>query len=163
MMTVTGVQCIMMAVLKQRHPGLLFQNGGPLKLCYNFCKGFVKRELNWTIRKATTAAQKVPANWKTEVLNMTKRLAIHVYQGRIPRELLFSMDETFSYFVPMGHASTLDVRGAKVRCFVHIVWQNKLTCIFMTCRRSTLSGLTTNGAALSQSPQQVMARCYQCK
>lgn len=46
---------------------------------------------------------------------MTKRLAIRVYEGQIPKQLLFSMDETFCYFVPMGHSVTLAERGAKVR------------------------------------------------
>lgn len=79
----------MRSVLTHRHPGILHENGGPLKLSYNFCKKFVRRELNWVLRKSTTAAQKVPQNWKEEVLLMTKRLGVLVYQGRIPQELLF--------------------------------------------------------------------------
>lgn len=109
---------IMRAVLQQRHPDILFENGGPLKLSYNMCKAFVDRHLNWTLRKSTTAAQKVPANWVTQVDDMTKRLAVTVFEGAIPKELLFSMDETFCFFVPMGHATTLHERGAKVCQFI---------------------------------------------
>lgn len=106
---------IMKAVLQQRHPTILFENGGTLKLTYNTCKSFVHRHLNWTLRKSTTAAQKVPANWEQQVEDMIKRLAVTVFEGDIPKELLFSMDETFCFFVPMGHATTLHERGAKVR------------------------------------------------
>lgn len=103
----------MKAVLKQRHPEILIENGGPLKLSKWFCKSFVKKYLNWTFRRATTAAQKVPIDWERQVLHMTQRLAINVFEGQIPRELLFSMDETFCFFVPMGHTSTLAQRGSK--------------------------------------------------
>lgn len=113
-LSVASVQTIMRAVLKERHPEILHENGGKLKLSYHFCAAFVKTNLNWTLRKATTAAQKVPANWKQQVLDMTKRLAITVHEGNIPRQLLFSMDETFCFFVPMGHCTTLTERGAKV-------------------------------------------------
>lgn len=106
---------IMRAVLQQRHPDILFENGGTLKLSYNFCRAFVSKQLNWTLRKSTTAAQKVPANWEELVHDMNRRLAVTVFEGAIPKELLFSMDETFCFFVPMGHATTLHERGAKVR------------------------------------------------
>lgn len=109
-----SVQAIMRAVLKQRHPHILYENGGKLKLSKWFCKRFVKKHLNWCVRRATTAAQKLPSNWQKLVDDMIKRLAIVVYEGRIPQELMFSMDETFCFFVPMGHATTLAQRGSKV-------------------------------------------------
>ena len=108
------MQMILRAVLQERHPDILHENGGRLKLSYNFCKSFVNKHLNWTLRRGTTAAQKLPVNWSEQVNDMTKRLAIRVYEGRIPRELLFSMDETFCYFVPMGHPVTLAERGTRV-------------------------------------------------
>lgn len=111
---------ILRAVLKERHPDILYENGGKLKLSRNFCKTFVSKHLNWTLRRATTAAQKLPLNWADQVLDMTKRLAIRVYEGKIPKELLFSMDETFCFFVPMGHTVTLAERGTKVSTVSHI-------------------------------------------
>lgn len=105
----------MRAILTERHPSILYENGGSLKLSKKFCSKFVKKYLNWTFRKATTAAQKVPQNWEKLVDDMIKRLAVVVYEGKIPQELMFSMDETFCYFVPMGNAFTLAQRGSKVR------------------------------------------------
>lgn len=123
-----SVQSIMRAILKERHPTILYENGGTLKLSKWFCKKFVKRHLNWTIRKATTAAQKVPHNWHMLVDEMIKRLAIVVYEGQIPKELLFSMDETFCFFVPMGHTTTLAERGSKVR--VHATFSIRSPTIY---------------------------------
>jgi len=74
--------------------------------------------MNWSFRKATTAAQKLPKNWAEQVENMNKRLSILVYDGKIPRELMFSMDETFCFFVPMGNSYTLAERGSKVRFLI---------------------------------------------
>lgn len=108
----------MRAILNERHPSVLYENGGKLKLSKFFCKHFVKKHLNWSVRKATTAAQKVPNNWQQLVDDMVKRLAVVVYEGKIPQELMFSMDETFCYFVPMGNASTLAERGSKVSCAI---------------------------------------------
>ena len=109
-----SVQVIMKAILSERHPDMLHENGGPLKLSKWFCKAFVRRHMNWSFRKATTAAQKLPKNWAEQVENMNKRLSILVYDGKIPRELMFSMDETFCFFVPMGNSCTLAERGTKV-------------------------------------------------
>ena len=113
-LNLVSVQPIMRAVLQQRHPEILKENGGPLKMCKWFCKSFVRRYLNWSFRRATTAAQKVPGDWEKQVEDMVKRLGIVVFEGMVPKELLFSMDETFSFFVPMGNTTTLAVRGSKV-------------------------------------------------
>jgi len=114
-LNLNSVQSIMRAILKERHPTVLYENRGTLKLSKHFCTAFGRKHLNWSVRKATTAAQKVPQNWEKLVDDMVKRLAIVVYEGKIPQELMFSMDETFNAFVPMGHATTLAERGAKVR------------------------------------------------
>lgn len=119
----------MKSVLQERHPDILFENGGPLKLSHWFCKAFVSKHLNWTLRKATTAAQKVPQNWQQLVLDMNKRLACIVFEGAIPPSLLFSMDETFSFFVPMGHSTTLAERGSRVG--VHSYCSRSFTFIRM--------------------------------
>lgn len=113
-LNLVSVQPIMKAVLQQRHPEILSDNGGPLKVSKWFCKSFVRKHLNWSFRRATTAAQKLPENWEKQVDDMVKRLGVVVFEGQVPKELLFSMDETFSFFVPMGHTSTLAPRGSKV-------------------------------------------------
>ncbi len=47
---------------------------------------------------------------------MNLRMAWCCYLYKIPPELVFSMDETFVWYTPMGMATTYDIRNAKQVC-----------------------------------------------
>ena len=47
------------------------------------------------------------------MLDMNYRLAWNVKMHDIPPELIVTMDETFTYFVPMGQATTYDKTNSK--------------------------------------------------
>ncbi len=69
--------------------------------------------LRWVTRKATTKAQKLPKDWEAQVDQMNIRIGYLAAKYNIDKRLVFSMDETYSLFVPMGGTTTFAVKGAR--------------------------------------------------
>ena len=62
-------------------------------------------------RRATGAAQKLPANADQLIEDMNLRMALMVFTYDIPRELCFAMDETFAKHQPAA-ISTYNKKAA---------------------------------------------------
>lgn len=58
-------------------------------------------------------AQKMPRNYQTLVLNMNLRAAYCVFEGNIPPQLFYSMDETGYHLLPMNGSYTFEVKGSR--------------------------------------------------
>ena len=67
---------IMQAVLEERCPGMLEQ----FKLSNTFVKDWLRNEMQYSWRARTTAASKLPANWKELGVDMAKRIAVNMHQ-----------------------------------------------------------------------------------
>ena len=101
------------AVLSERCPKLLVENGGPFKVSMSWVSNWLYLRLKWVCRASTTAAQKVPENAAQPVKDMCRRISILAFLYQVPSSLLYAMDETFFFFVPMGGARTYDKQNSK--------------------------------------------------
>lgn len=54
-----------------------------------------------------------PSDWEIKVEDMHLRMAAAVMLHSIPKELVYSMDETFVFFVPMKGTRTYAEKGSK--------------------------------------------------
>lgn len=102
---------LLAGMVQVRRPELLKANGGPLSFSYPTVRRFLIQDMGWTLRQATGAAQKAPDNWEGIVEDHHLRMASKVYAKSIPPELVFSMDETFVWLIPMGNATTFHKKG----------------------------------------------------
>ncbi len=94
------------------------QNFGRLQPFLWKCPLLCKRpKYSWILHRcATGAAQKLPKDYERLVDVMNLCMAWCCYLYKIPLELVFSMDETFVWYTPMGMATTYDIRNAKHVC-----------------------------------------------
>jgi hypothetical protein len=101
-------------VLQTDAPSVLVEHGGKLHPSREWIRLFLRGEpLKWTFRRATTVAQKLPANWVQLLLEMNQRMAIKVFSLGIPKELVYSCDETYLHFVPMSNAGSFAPIGSR--------------------------------------------------
>ena len=56
--------------------------------------------MNWTIRKDTTAASKLPLHWMKQGLNMNYRVAYLTKVYGIPSSLVINLDQMGVHLVP---------------------------------------------------------------
>jgi hypothetical protein len=68
----SSIQGIIKAIIRKEEPILLSNTSRTgFKVGLKWTRAFIKTELHWTYRVATTAAQKLPSNWEVQVLRMT--------------------------------------------------------------------------------------------
>jgi hypothetical protein len=93
----------MISIIKKKAPELLLEDGRTaFKVSIEWVKRFLKSKLNWTIRKATTAASKLPNDWELQGLKMAQRVAYLVKCYNVPQELVVNTDQTGIHLMPTG-------------------------------------------------------------
>jgi hypothetical protein len=107
-MKIRNIRIIMQAMIKHFKPDLLEQ----LKFSKSFICKFVRNNLQWTTRRRTTAASKLPADWEAQGRAMIERIAVLVKQYNIPRNLIINFDQTGVHLVPQSN-TTYEKKGAK--------------------------------------------------
>jgi hypothetical protein len=122
---------LMRVVLEQHCPPLLQQ----LKLSNSFVSNWVREELNFTWRLRTTAAQKLPLDWRTQGMYMAKRIAVNVHQYRVHPSLIINMDQTGLHLVPAS-SRTYALKGSKEVPVIGAEDKRQITC----CIASAMSG-----------------------
>ncbi|KAG8705120.1 hypothetical protein FRC08_001834 [Ceratobasidium sp. 394] len=76
------------AFSKVTHSGRLF------RCSERFVRRFLRKELGWSVRKSTRAAQKYPSNVRTVLLNAFLRIACAVRDFVIPASCIVNVDQT---------------------------------------------------------------------
>jgi hypothetical protein len=108
------VRILIISIIKKKAPELLLEEGQTtFRVSLQWVKRFLKNELNWTIRKATTAASKLPKDWKIQSLRMAQRVAYLVKYYNIPFELVVNTDQTGIHLMPTGGTKTWEEKRAK--------------------------------------------------
>lgn len=79
----------------------------------HFARVMVARNLGWSWRRGTTAAQKLPLDWTEKQLDMAARLASLVFEHDVPPELVLNWDQTGVWLMPTSGSCTYDQRGRK--------------------------------------------------
>jgi hypothetical protein len=109
------VRCIIIALITEQAPELFehhFKDGSTFRVSDSFCKKFLDRSLALTMRKATKAAQKLPADAEDQCENAFLRRAWTIKDHRIPAELVINADQTGVVYLP-GSRMTYAPRGSK--------------------------------------------------
>ncbi len=81
-----------------------------------FSRKFLNRYLEWTWKRATMAASKLPENWEQEGDEMAFRVFALCKTKGIPPELVCNSDQTAVHLRPSTE-QTYEVKGVKeVKC-----------------------------------------------
>jgi hypothetical protein len=97
------IQGIIKAIISKRQPHLLEDSSG-FCVSYKWTLAFIKAEMNWSYRAATTAAGKLPFDYEVQGKKMAERCAYLVKIHNIPEELVVNTDQTGVHLVPTGGA-----------------------------------------------------------
>jgi hypothetical protein len=72
--TIQSIRWVMVAVMTAECPELLLQ----LKLSKTFISRWCKRQMNWSWRRGTTEAAKLPIDWQQRGIDTAKRIAVNM-------------------------------------------------------------------------------------
>ena len=72
--TIQSVRWVMQAVFQSECPELLLK----LKLSKAFISRWSKQQMNWSWRRGTTEAAKLPIDWQQQGIDMAKRIAVNM-------------------------------------------------------------------------------------
>jgi hypothetical protein len=109
-----SIRNLIIPFIQKRAPDLLVQeNSTSFKVSLSWVREFARNELNWSFRKATTAASKLPKDWELQGLRMTQRIAYLVKCYNVPCELVVNTDQTGIHLVPTGGTKTWEEKGSK--------------------------------------------------
>jgi len=100
-------------MLEALAPQLLDDRPGGFTVSRQWTNEFMKVYMNWTIRKGTTAASKLPLDWMEQGLNMNYRVAYLAKVYGIPSSLVVNSDQTGIHLVPAAGGKTWDAKGSK--------------------------------------------------
>lgn len=102
------IRHIMRIVIENKNPQLLSE----LKLSANFISIWAREELGWSWRLRTTAASKLPLDWRQQGIEMAKRIAFNIQIHKIHPSLVINMDQTGVLLAP-ADSRTYEAHGAK--------------------------------------------------
>jgi hypothetical protein len=97
----TSVRGLIRTMIEKRAPTLLenkSQSG--FKVFLAWTRDFVRTNLNWSFRKGTGSARKLPKDWEEQGLLMAQRAAYLVKAHSIPLELMVNSDQTSIHLIP---------------------------------------------------------------
>jgi hypothetical protein len=102
------IRLVMRAIMGQRQPALLQE----LKLSSGFVSTWAREQLSWTWRVRTTAASKVPLDWREQGVLMAKRIAFNIQAYKVHPSLVINMDQTGVHLAPVD-SRTYETKGCK--------------------------------------------------
>ena len=113
--SVITVRAVILASIARLRPEILehtFHDGTCFRASESFVRKFLHDTMQWSIRKATRAAQKLPPNWEDQCEKSALRKAHHIKENDIPPELWVNSDQTQNLYAP-GNKATWAETGAK--------------------------------------------------
>ncbi|QRV83006.1 DDE superfamily endonuclease [Ceratobasidium sp. AG-Ba] len=111
----TQIRGFICGVLKHHMPELFTRPdafGRTFRCSERFVRHFLSHNRGWSVRKGTRAAQKLPPNYKTELLHAFLCLACVVRDKVIPASCIVNADQTQVLFNP-GDGKTWNPSGAR--------------------------------------------------
>jgi hypothetical protein len=85
----SSIQGIIKAIICKEEPILLSNTSRiGFKVSFDWTRDFIKTELHWSYRVATTVAQKFPLDWEAQGLKMSQRIAYLVKSSLFPTQWL---------------------------------------------------------------------------
>lgn len=125
------VQHILRIVIENKEPTLLAE----LKLSKHFSSVWVREALGWSWRMRTTAASKLPLDWRAQGVQMAKRIAFNIQVHKVHPSLVVNMDQTGILLAP-ADCRTYETKGSKAVKVIGADDKRQITA----CIASSLSG-----------------------
>jgi len=101
---------IMRAILETDCPAML----ETCKLSNSFVHRWLHQQMNYSWRAKTTAASRVPDNWKELGVLMAKRIAVNVHMYLIHPSLVINMDQTGVHLVPSSNRTFAPIGSSSI-------------------------------------------------
>lgn len=125
------LRLVMRAVILKHEPALL----ASMKLSSSFCAQWAREQLAWSWRQRTTAASKLPNDWRQLGIDMAKRVAYFMQLYGVHPSLVVNMDQTGVHLAPADQR-TYEQRGSKHVAVVAAEDKRQITA----CIASSLDG-----------------------
>lgn len=125
------IRAVMRAVILKHDPAVL----SALKLSSSFCAQWAREQLSWSWRQRTTAASKLPNDWRQRGIDMAKRIAYFMQIYSVHPSLVVNMDQTGVHLAP-ADIRTYAERGSKHVAVIGAEDKRQITA----CIASSLDG-----------------------
>jgi hypothetical protein len=115
MLTLASIHGIMVAMITHQAGDVFSKvrpDGSQFRCSQSFVRKYLRNQLGWTLRRATKAAQKVPADHERVLMEAFLREAYVIRNHAIPAALRVNTDQTNMVY-QQGTGSTWEKRGAK--------------------------------------------------
>jgi len=112
------IRCIMRAVILKNEPELLTE----LKLGNSFISYWARAQMNWSWRRSTTAASKLPENWHQQGIDMAKRIAALMEMYEVEQIIIYQLRWRCCLVIANTHLFVLllhiiSVAGSFISCY----------------------------------------------
>ena len=114
-LTVITARAVILATILCDKPEVLdytFHDGSQFRASESFIRGFLHGTLNWSMRRATQATQKLPKDWEEQCERSFLRKAYVIKEEDIPIEIYINSDQTQVVYSP-GNRMTWAPSGSK--------------------------------------------------
>ena len=114
-LSLVAVRAIIVAAIQKERPELFertLRDGSTFHVSNSYCREFLYGTMQWSERKATKAAQKLPDNWEDVCERAFLRRAHIIKEEDIPVPLIVNSDQTAVVYGP-GSKLTWAPRGSK--------------------------------------------------
>jgi sulfur relay (sulfurtransferase) DsrC/TusE family protein len=125
------IRLVMRGLIKTMRPQLLRE----LRLSKGFVSKWAHSALNYSWRVRTTAASKLPNDWRDRGIETAKRIAVNMQLYKVHPSLVVNMDQTGVHLAPADQR-TYEVKGAKVVKVIGADDKRQITC----CVASSMDG-----------------------
>lgn len=124
----TLLRPLIISIIERRNKSILQEYGG----CFTCSVSWINKlccALNLTMRRATTAAQKLPDDWELKGENLMLQLAYFVVRHNIPPALVVNLDQSAMQLLPMRE-TTRKGAGSMDVPLVGIDDKRQITAVF---------------------------------
>ena len=114
-LSLVAVRAIIVAAIQKDEPDLFgrtFRDGSTFRVSDSYCRKFLHGIMQWSERKATKVAQKLPDNWEDVCERAFLRRAHIIKEEDIPAPLIVNSDQTGVVYGP-GSKLTWAPQGSK--------------------------------------------------
>ena len=126
------IRLTMQAIIEHRGQQQILET---LKMSKGWISEWAHRKMNWSWRVRTTAASKLPQDWRQQGVQMAKRIAYNMQLYKVHPSLVVNMDQTGVNLAPVD-TRTYDTKGAKAVGVIGAEDKRQITA----CVASSLDG-----------------------
>lgn len=139
-LTLITARALIVASILGKRPEILeytFHDGSRFKVSESFVRNLLRCEMQWSMRKSTRAAQKLPKDWKEQCERSFLRKAYIIKEEDIPAPLYLNSDQTQAGYAP-GNRMTWAPTGSKQVSLVGVDDKRAFTLLVTVAANGTL-------------------------